>query len=73
MSDTPKLKIKHFIGPLRNKWPTKMINFGFWSLRLFQWGSRPYNLKKKNNNNNNNGPKNPCLEWAGRPRMQFYT
>ncbi|CAL4121160.1 unnamed protein product, partial [Meganyctiphanes norvegica] len=20
-----------------------------------------------------NGPKNPCLEWAGRLRMQFYT
>ncbi|CAL4065665.1 unnamed protein product [Meganyctiphanes norvegica] len=33
------------------KGPTETFNFEFWDLRLFQWGSRPHNLKKKNAKN----------------------
>ena len=29
--------------------------------------------KKKNPKHAKNGPKNPCQEWEGRARMQFYT
>ncbi|CAL4258129.1 unnamed protein product [Meganyctiphanes norvegica] len=29
--------------------------------------------KKKKPKHAKNGPKNPCLEWAGRPKIKLYT